>query len=85
MKENLKKLHAQGLFWKPSNKNALCWAFYYVNDNKEIDLTSLQVMCRIICYKNLILNLNSRNQARRGLIIYNTTNGITTLKKMQCG
>jgi hypothetical protein len=27
------------------------------------------------------LNLNSRNQARRGLIIYNTTNGITTLKK----
>jgi len=81
MKENLRKLHAQGLFWKPSNKNALYWEFYYVNDNKEIDLIAPQVMCCIICYNNLVLNLNSRNEARRGLIIYNTTNGITTLKK----
>jgi len=41
-------------------------------------------MCCIICYNNLVLNWNSRNQARKGLIIYNTTNGITILKKMQC-
>ncbi len=44
MKENLKKLHAQRLFWKPNNRNALCWAFYYVNDNKEIDLIAPQIM-----------------------------------------
>jgi hypothetical protein len=29
----------------------------------------------------LILNLNSKTQARKGLIIYNTTNGIIALKK----
>jgi hypothetical protein len=33
MKENLKRLHAQRLFWKPNNINALCWVFYCVNDN----------------------------------------------------
>jgi hypothetical protein len=32
-----KKLHAQRLFWK-LNKNILCWTFYFVNDNKEVDL-----------------------------------------------
>jgi hypothetical protein len=35
----------------------------------------------IICYNNLILNLNPKTQARRRLIIYTTTNGITTLIK----
>jgi hypothetical protein len=60
----------------------LCWTFYYVNDNKEVELTSLQVMHYIICHKSPILNLNPKIQARiRNLIIYNTTNGITTLKK----
>jgi hypothetical protein len=34
MKENLKKLHAKRLFWRPNNKNALCWAFYSINDIK---------------------------------------------------
>ncbi len=34
MKENLKKLHAKRLFWRPNNKNVLCWAFYSVNDIK---------------------------------------------------
>jgi hypothetical protein len=33
VKENLKRLHAQRLFWKPNNRNALCRVFYYVNDN----------------------------------------------------
>jgi hypothetical protein len=47
MKENSRKLHAQILFWKPNSRNALCWAFYYVNDNKEIDFIALQIMHRI--------------------------------------
>jgi hypothetical protein len=34
---NLKKLHAQRAFWRRNNKNALCWTFYCVNDNKEIN------------------------------------------------
>jgi hypothetical protein len=44
MKEHLKKVHAQWLFWKPHSKNALCWAFLYVNDNKEVDLIAPQIM-----------------------------------------
>jgi hypothetical protein len=44
MKENLKKVHAQRLFSKPHSKNALCWAFLYVNDNKEVDLIAPQIM-----------------------------------------
>jgi hypothetical protein len=59
----------------------LCWAFYCVNDNKEVDLIVLQVMHCIICYNSPILNLNSKTQVRRELIVYNTTNGITTLRK----
>jgi hypothetical protein len=38
-------------------------------------------MCCIFYHNNPILNLNPKTQARKGLIIYNTTNGITTLKK----
>ncbi len=77
----MKKLHAQRLFWKPNNLNALYWAFYYVNDSKEVSLTTPQVMHDILCYNNPILNLNPKTQARRRLIIYNITNGITTLIK----
>ncbi len=82
MKENLKKLHAQRLFWKPNSKNALCWAFYYVNNNKEVDLIVLQIMHCIFWYNNPILNLNSKNQGKKGLIIYNITNGLITFFKM---
>ncbi len=35
---NLKKLHAQRVFWRGSNVNALFWAFYCVNDNKEVNV-----------------------------------------------
>jgi hypothetical protein len=74
-------LHTQRLLWKPNIKNALCWAFYCVNDNKKNDLTTPQTMHCIFYYNSPILNLSSKTQARQGLIIYNTTNGITTLKK----
>jgi len=45
MKENLKKLHAQKLFWKLNSINALCWAFLCVNDNNKVDLIAPQIMC----------------------------------------
>jgi hypothetical protein len=38
-------------------------------------------MCYIPCHNNPILNLNPKTQARKGLIIYDITNGIATLKK----
>ncbi len=35
----------------------------------------------IICYQELVIGINSRTQARKGLISYYKTNGITSLKK----
>jgi len=78
---NLKKLHAQKVFWKRNRKIALCWAFYYVNDNKKISVTTSPIMHCILCHKNPILNVNPKTQVRKGLIIYNTTNYIVTLSK----
>ncbi len=40
------------IFWKPNSRNALCWVFYCVNDNKKIDLTTLQVIYCILCYNS---------------------------------
>jgi len=46
-------LHAQRLFWKPYGKNALCWAFYVINDNTQVggkvpQSDALHVMSQII-------------------------------------
>jgi len=35
--KNLKKLHVQRTFWRGNSRNALCWAFYCVNDNKKVN------------------------------------------------
>ncbi len=81
MKKNSKKLHAQRLFQKPNNIIVLCQAFYCVNDNKKVDVTTPQVMHYIFCHNSLVLNSNPKTQANKGLIIYNTTNGIAELRK----
>jgi hypothetical protein len=43
---------------------------------KDVD-----VMKCILCYNSLVLFCDLKIQTRKGLIIYNTTNRITTLKK----
>jgi hypothetical protein len=70
MKENLEKLYVQRIKWKLGhNRNATCWAFYYVNDNKEVDVKFLQIIrCIELCYINLMLVFNMKIQARKGLI-----------------
>ncbi len=55
--------------------------FYCVNDNKKINVIILQTVHCIFYYNNPILNVNPKIQARKRLIIYNTTNGIARLKK----
>jgi hypothetical protein len=45
-------------------------------------LIVLQIMHCIFWYNNPILNLNSKNQGKKGLIIYNITNGLITFFKM---
>jgi hypothetical protein len=37
MERNFQTLHTKRKKWKRHNRNAICWAFYYVNDDKEID------------------------------------------------
>jgi len=74
-------LHLQRNKWKGHNRNATCWAFYYVNDNKKMDVKFLQTMRCIICYTSLVLMSNLKIQARKGLILYNRANGIIFKKK----
>jgi len=52
-----------------------------VNDKKDVDVKCPQTMRCILCYSSLVLFCNLKTEAKKGLIIYSTTNGIVTLKK----
>ncbi len=52
MERNLQTLHTQMKKWRRHSRNVICWAFYYVNDDKEVDLLNLQVMRCVLCYNN---------------------------------
>jgi hypothetical protein len=68
--------------WRGYNGNSLCWAFYCVNDGKEVKATSHQVMRCILCYDSVVNILNVRTKKRKWLITYYKTYGIIVLKKM---
>jgi hypothetical protein len=40
-----------------------------------------QTMWCILCHNNPILNVNPKTQTRKGLIVYNSSNGIMALRK----
>lgn len=63
MQNNIKTLHVQIKFWKLHGRMLLCQAFYYVNDNSNVDFENSQIMCFIHCHKNLINAINRRAQA----------------------
>jgi len=46
-------LHAKIKSWQLHGILSLCWSFYYVNDNIEIDLENTQIMCCILVIKNM--------------------------------
>ncbi len=76
-------MHVQKNKWKGHNRTATCWASYCVNDNKEVDVKLPQIMkCIELYYTNLMLVSNMKIQARKGLILHNITNGITTLRNI---
>jgi hypothetical protein len=79
MKEHLKKLHFQRKNWRHDSRNALCWSFYCVNNNKLVDVKCFQLMKCIFCHFNLILITNAKTQARKVLILYSNANGIIAL------
>ncbi len=77
----MQKLHAQRKIWKGHNKKKLGWAFYCVNDGKEVEITSHQLMKSILCYHNVVNIPNLRTKERKGLKTYYKTYGMTSLKK----
>jgi hypothetical protein len=58
-------LHAQRKSWKPHGRLSLCWSFYCVNDKAKIDLENTQIMHYILCYQELVIEINSKTQARK--------------------
>jgi hypothetical protein len=72
----LQKLHVQRNFWKGHNINSFCWAFYCVNDGKEVEFASHQVMRCILYYDSVVNIPNARIKKRIGLITYYKTYGI---------
>jgi hypothetical protein len=64
MKKNLQR-YVQRKIWRGHNKNSLCWAFYCVNDGKEVEAISYQVMRCILCYDNAVNILNARTKERK--------------------
>ncbi len=81
LKETLKYCTFKEKNWKGHDRNAICWAFYCVNDDKKIDPRNLQVMRCLLCYNNLVHARNPNIKKRKGLITYYKTYVITTLKK----
>jgi hypothetical protein len=52
-----------------------------VDDGKEVEGTSHQVMKCILCYVDLVNGFNPRIKKRKGLIAHYKIYGITILKK----
>ncbi len=58
MEISFQTLHAWKKNWKGHKRNEICWAFYYVIDDKEVDRVYLQVMRCVYCYNNQVYALN---------------------------
>jgi hypothetical protein len=52
---------------KPHGKNTLCWAFYVVNDNTQVDGKVLQVMHCMICHRKYVPFI-AKTKLRKGVI-----------------
>jgi len=47
-----------------------------------MDVNCFQLIICILCYASLILIINVKTQVKKGLILYNSANGIITLKNI---
>ncbi len=74
MKQNLKLLHSQREKWRPHNRNALCWPFFYLNDNAKWHLIYFKSCVNncMLCYSNPMFSFNPRMKLKKGLIFYYT-------------
>ncbi len=67
--------------WRGHNKNAICWVFFSVNDDKEADLGNLQSMTCLPCYNNHVHALNPNKKRKKRLTTYYKTDGTIVLRK----
>jgi hypothetical protein len=81
MRLNLQKLHAQNIKWRFHGIIVFWWAFFYVNNNKEVDCNKFQIMHFFLCYNNLVNASSFKTQTRKCLISYYKINGTTTFRK----
>jgi hypothetical protein len=81
MEKNFQTLHVQNKIWRGHNRNAICWVFYCVSDDKEVNPGNPQIMRCLFCYGSIVHTLNPNTKERKGLITYYRIDGITTLKK----
>ncbi len=68
--------------WRPCGRNSLTWAFFYVNDQLEVDVSIPQLMhCMLCCETPINLAIfGQKTNVKKGLVSYLKNNGITTLK-----
>jgi hypothetical protein len=69
----MQKLHVEKMFWKPFYRTSCVKHFNVSMIIKTLIFKSFQMMHSIFCYINPILIKNPKNQAKKGLILYNTT------------
>jgi hypothetical protein len=55
---------------KSKKSHALYWIFYCVNDGKDVERVSLQMMKCILCYNSVMNALNPSTKECKGLITY---------------
>ncbi len=82
--ENLKKLHAQRKVWKPHGRISLCWSFYCVNDNAEVDLINTQIMLCTLLSKSSNWNKSKNSSKERiDFLLQNQWNNFTNGRSEQ--
>ncbi len=81
IKHILEQLQIQRKKWCPRNRNALCWSFYYVNDNFKMNLDVFQMMCCLLCNFQFVFFVNPIKQLREGLISCHKISSTTCLQK----
>jgi len=65
MEKKFQTLHIQRKRWKGHKGNAICYIFYCVNDDKEVDLGNLQVTRCLFCYNSPMHALNPNTKRKK--------------------
>lgn len=82
MKDNEEKMQIEFQKLCFQRKNCIMLGLLlHINNGKDVEVGSFQVMKCIFCYVNLVNNFNPTIKHRKGLITYYKTYGVIGLKK----